>query len=120
VDPIAMLNAGHRDPVALTRLQHALERIAAIGPQRIADHVSAVCTYAIDRFDAAGITVLHGLRAEQRAGILLLQGEEAQVKRLEQQGVKVAFRGNGIRVGIHFYNSTADIDRLVETWQHAL
>lgn len=119
VDPIAMLNAGHRDPVALTRLQHALERIATIGPQRVADHVSAVCAYAIDRFDAAGITVLQGRRPEHRAGILLLQGEEAQVKRLEQQGVKVAFRGNGIRVGIHFYNSTADIDRLVEMWQDA-
>lgn len=116
VDPIAMLNAGHRDPVALTRLQHALEQIAAVGPQRIADHVSALCTYAITRFDTAGITVLHGREAEQRAGILLLQGEEAQVERLAAHGVKVAFRGSGIRVGIHFYNTTADIDRLVEVW----
>ena len=117
VDPIAMLNAGHRDPVALTRLEHALDRIAAIGPQRIADHVSALGSYAIDQFDDAGITVLQGRRPEHRAGILLLKGEEAQVKRLERQGVKVAFRGNGIRVGIHFYNSTADIDRLVENWE---
>ncbi|HRF82591.1 MAG TPA: aminotransferase class V-fold PLP-dependent enzyme [Flavobacteriales bacterium] len=116
VDPIAMLNAGHRDPVALTRLQHALERIAAVGPQRIADHVSALCGYAIERFDTAGIAVLHGRVAEQRAGILLLQGEEAQVERMAEYRVKVAFRGSGIRVGIHFYNNTADIDRLVEVW----
>jgi len=116
VDPIALLNAGHRDPVALVRLQHALERIAAIDPKRIADHVSALCGYAIERFDTAGIKVLHGREAEQRAGILLLQGEEAQVERLGAQGVKVAFRGKGIRVGIHFYNNTADIDRLVEVW----
>lgn len=116
VDPIAMLNAGHRDPVALTRLQDALQRIASIGQERIAAHVSALCAYAIDRFDAAGITVLHGRREDQRAGILVLQGDEAQVKRLEEHGVKVAFRGNGIRVGIHFYNSAADIDRLVEVW----
>ena len=116
VDPVAMLNAGHRDPVSLVRLQDALEQIAAIGPQRIADHVSALCDHAIERFDAAGITVLHGRDADRRAGILLLQGDEAQVKRLEERGVKVAFRGKGIRVGIHFYNSTADIDRLVEVW----
>ena len=116
VDPIAMLNAGHRDPVALTRLQDALERIAAIGPLQIAHHVSALCSYAIERFDAAGIAVLHGRDADRRAGILVVQGEEAQVKRLEEHGVKVAFRGKGIRVGIHFYNNTADIDRLVEVW----
>ena len=116
VDPIAMLNAGHRDPVALTRLQDALARIAAIGPEHIAAHVSALCTYALDRFDTAGITVLHGRQAEQRAGILVLQGDEARVKRLEEQRVKVAYRGKGIRVGIHFYNNTADIDRLVEVW----
>ncbi len=116
VDPIPMLNAGHRDPVALTRLQDALQRIAAIGPERIAAHVSALCTYAVDRFDAAGITVLHGRRADQRAGILVLQGDEAQVKHLEQHGVKVAFRSAGVRVGIHFYNTTADMDRLVEGW----
>jgi len=116
VDPIAMLNAGHRDPVAVTRLQDALARIAAIGPERIAAHVSALCTYALDRFDAAGIPVLHGRRADQRAGILVLQGDEARVKRLEEQRVKVAYRGKGIRVGIHFYNNAADIDRLVEVW----
>jgi selenocysteine lyase/cysteine desulfurase len=116
VDPIAMLNAGHRDPVALTRLQDAMERIAAIGPQHIADHVNALCTYAMARFDAAGIPVLHGRQAEHRAGILVLQGDEARVKRMEEQRVKVAFRGKGIRVGIHFYNNAQDIDRLVEVW----
>lgn len=116
VDPIAMLNAGHRDPVALARLQDALERIAAIGPQRIADNVSALCTYAIERFDAAGISVLHGRDAARRAGILLVQGNEAQVKWMEEHRVKVAFRGKGIRVGIHFYNNEADIDRLLEVW----
>jgi selenocysteine lyase/cysteine desulfurase len=116
VDPIAMLNAGHRDPVAVTRLQDALERIAAIGPQRIAAHVSALCTCALERFDAVGIPVLHGRHADQRAGILVLQGDEARVKRLEEQRVKVAYRGKGIRVGIHFYNNEADIDRLVEMW----
>ncbi|MCU0319204.1 MAG: aminotransferase class V-fold PLP-dependent enzyme [Flavobacteriales bacterium] len=117
VDPIAMLNAGHRDPVALTRLQDALERIATIGPQRIAGHVNALCTYAIACFDAAGIPVLHGRDAAQRAGILQVQGDEAQVKHLEEHRVKVAFRGKGIRVGIHFYNTEADIDRLVEVWE---
>ena len=116
VDPIAMLNAGHRDPVALTRLQDALQRITAIGPERIAAHVSALCTYALERFDAAGITVLYGHRPEQRAGILVLQGDEARVKRLEEQRVKVAYRDKGIRVGIHFYNNAQDIDRLVEVW----
>ncbi len=115
-DVIANLNGGHRDPIALSRLEDALQRIATIGPQRIADHVSALCTYAIGKFDAARITVIHGRDADRRAGILLLKGDEAQVNKLAHHGVRVAFRGAGIRVGIHFYNNTADIDRLVEVW----
>lgn len=115
-DAIAQLNGGHRDPVALTRLSNALQRAAAIGPQRIADHVSALCTYAIDAFDAAGIPVLLGRDPAQRAGIVLLDGDERRVQRLAEHGVRVAFRGAGVRVGIHFYNNTEDIDRLVEVW----
>ncbi len=116
VDLMALLNGGHRDPVALVRLQDALERIATIGPQAIAEHIDALCTYAIARFDAAGIPILHGRDTAQRAGILLLQGDEARVKMLEQQGVKVAFRGAGIRVGIHLYNNEADVERFEEVW----
>jgi selenocysteine lyase/cysteine desulfurase len=116
VDAMALLNGGHRDPVALTRLHDALERVATIGPQPIADHLSTLCSYAIARFDAAGISILNGRDPAKRAGILLLQGDEARVKMLEQQGVKVAFRGSGIRVGIHFYNNEADVDRLVDAW----
>jgi selenocysteine lyase/cysteine desulfurase len=116
VDVTALLNAGHRDPIALTRLQDALERIATIGTQAIAEQLDALCSYAIARFDAAGIPVLNGRDPAQRAGILLLQGDEQRVKRLEQQGVKVAFRGAGIRVGIHLYNNEADVERLVEVW----
>lgn len=116
IDAMSQLNAGHRDPIALFRLEDALERIATIGPQPIAEHVSALCTYAIGKFDAAGITVLNGRDAAHRAGILLLHGDEQRVNKLAQHGVRVAFRGAGIRVGIHFYNTEADIDRLVEVW----
>ncbi len=115
-DPMALLNSGHRDPIALTRLQDALQRIADIGPQRIAGHVSGLCSYALAKFEAAGITVVHGRDPEHRAGILVLQGDEQRVNKLAQQGVRVAYRGAGIRVGIHFYNTEEDIDRLVAVW----
>ena len=50
----------------------------------------------------------HDVVCTRRAG--------SRVKHLEQHGVKVAFRGAGVRVGIHLYNTRADIDRLVEGW----
>ena len=35
---------------------------------------------------------------------------------MAEHGVKMALGGKGIRVGIYFNNSTADIDRLVVVW----
>lgn len=116
VDPIAYLNAGHRDPVAFTRAKHALERIGRLGTPRIAAYVDALCTRAVAKCDEAGITVLNGRSPDHRAGILLLAGDEAKVNSLARQGIRVALRGAGIRVGIHFYNTAADIERLVEAW----
>jgi selenocysteine lyase/cysteine desulfurase len=114
VDPIQLLSAGHRDPAAMVRLHDALERMDAIGLDLIAERVHVLCAYAIARFDAAGITVLNGRAPDQRGGILMIAGDEALTARLLHKKVQVAQRGAGIRVGIHYYNTKQDIDRLVD------
>jgi selenocysteine lyase/cysteine desulfurase len=114
VDPIQLLSAGHRDPVAMVRLHDALERMDAIGLDAIAERVNALCDHGIARFDAAGITVLNGRAPDQRGGILMIAGDEALASRLLHKKVQVAQRGAGIRVGIHYYNTKHDIDRLVD------
>lgn len=114
MDPFAQLSKGHRDPVALVRLGHALERMVRAGLPAIADRTSTLCDHAIARFDAVGIAVLHGREPKHRAGILMIEGDAKTVELLTAAKVQVAQRGAGIRLGVHYYNNEQDIERLVE------
>ncbi len=114
VDPVPAITGGHNDPVALVRLAHALERMERIGITAITERVIGLFTYAVDRLDDAGVKILNGRDPIGRAGILMIEGDEELLAGLKEKGVQVALRGQGIRIGIHYYNSTMDIDRLVE------
>ena len=113
-DPIAQLTGGHTDPVAFTRLGDALERYAAHGPEAIAKRVDLLCDHAVNALDAAGVRVLNGRDPEHRAGILMIEGDQLRLSKLHAQGIQVVLRGKGIRLGIHFYNTAEDNDRLVD------
>lgn len=113
-EALQLIARGHTDPVAFSRLQHALERYMAIGPEAIASRVEALCTYAVEALDGIGVQVLSGRSAEGRAGILIIEGDAHRLDRLSRSGVSAMLRGAGIRIGIHYYNTQADIDSLVE------
>lgn len=118
IDPMAALGGGHFDPVAGSRLGDALDRITQLGPTAIRDRVQELCEHAVRELDAIGVALLHGRDQRSRAGILLIEGGQKRLALLTQRGIQVALRGKGIRVGIHFYNTVADIDRLVEALKH--
>jgi selenocysteine lyase/cysteine desulfurase len=114
VDPVTRLTGGHTDPAAFMRLGDALERYQAHGPEAIAKRVDLLCDHAVNALDAAGVRVLNGRDPMQRAGILMIEGDRHRLSKLHGHGVQVAMRGKGIRLGVHFYNTTEDLDRLVE------
>jgi selenocysteine lyase/cysteine desulfurase len=114
IDPISAITGGHNDPVALVRLAHALERMERIGVAAIAERVNGLFEYAVDELDRIGVKVLNGRDPACRAGILMIEGDEALLSRSKEKGIRVALRGQGIRVGIHYYNTVMDIDRLVK------
>lgn len=112
-DCVPALSDGHLDPVALVRLGHALERSLALGMDAVASRVRTLCDLAVDRLDSAGVQLLNGRDAASRGGILIIAGGPEQLARMQQSGVQAQVRGAGIRVGFHFYNNEADVERLV-------
>jgi selenocysteine lyase/cysteine desulfurase len=43
-----------------------------------------------------------------------LKGDEKLLEYLKQKDILAACRGDGIRVGFHFYNTTKDVDKLLD------
>lgn len=111
---VQALGEGHMDPVALVRLSHALQRSNSWGVETAFGRVKELCDRAVVKIQSAGIRVLHGTDAGHRAGILILEGDKVRQQYLEQHGCPTQLRGAGLRIGIHFYNNEADVDRFVE------
>lgn len=117
--PAQLLMPGHTDPIAFLRLKDALEDVTALGVGRIAERVRMLTDHAVQQLEGIGIPVLGGRDAGHRAGILIIAGDESRVRYLEGKGIRCMPRGKGVRIGPHWYNTQADIDKLVEVLRTA-
>jgi cysteine desulfurase / selenocysteine lyase len=98
-----------------------------LGKAAIAEHVHTLADYLIAELNGAGIRLVTNFEREKRAGIVTFDIGSAErnrqlTKRLEQNHVLVSVRYSagvgGVRVCCHFYNSLADIDKLMGVARH--
>jgi cysteine desulfurase/selenocysteine lyase len=93
----------------------AVDFIAAIGIEAIAERVLALNMYLTSRLTQAGIEVLSP-GGEQRSGeTLCAVAEPARAHAfLKERGIAVTPKPEGLRIATHFFNDETDIDRGVE------
>lgn len=95
----------------------AYENLHAIGLPTIRAHNLALSQIIIDRALAAGLTVHSPVDHAQRTGFVAVDfpGSEAACKQLIAERVKLDWRPNcGLRLGPHFYNTEAEVERLMD------
>ena len=103
-------------PVAFLA-QGGLEIISEVGPANIRTHQQDLIDYLIARADQAGLPVRTPRDRNARGGLVNVGvGPDAEkiCHALLDRDVCTDFRGDGIRVSPHFFNTTEDIDRLFE------
>ncbi len=115
-DAAAALELGHPPFAGVFALGAALDLIQEIGIERIAERIIELVRYLHDELDKAGMWVLSTRDEAHLSGIALVAADEphAVVAELRKRGIVVSTRGEGIRVSLHYYNDTSDIDRFVE------
>lgn len=112
--------AGGVNTLGLTALASSLGLIHELGINAIAEHGGTLAALVAD-----GIRRKRSLRlvsstdpAQRSALVVFTCGSHAQdaqlVQRLATQGIVVALRPLGVRVSPHFYNTEADVQRLLE------
>lgn len=97
--------------------QGGLDIISEVTPQRIRERQGELTDYVIARSDRAGIPVRTPRDRGARGGVVNIGvGPEAEkiCHALLERDVCTDFRGDGLRVSPHFFNTEADIDRLFE------
>jgi kynureninase len=97
--------------------RNAYRNLLEIGVDRIRGHNLALCRIIIDRALAAGLTVHSPLADEQRTGFVAVdfEGSEQACKALINERYKLDWRPNcGLRIGPHFYNTEAEVERMMD------
>ena len=95
----------------------AYENLHAIGLDRIRAHNLALARIIIERAQARGLTVHSPLADDQRTGFVAVDfpASEAASKQLIAEHFKLDWRPNcGLRLGPHFYNTEAEVHRLMD------
>jgi selenocysteine lyase/cysteine desulfurase len=114
--------------VALYGLGASLETLLDVGPQLIEQRIKSLTDHLIDGLWARGYRIISPVEAwEERSGIVTFDHSEHDLadvhERLREAGVMVDSRyspgvtspyPSGIRVSPHFYNTTEEIDYLLE------
>jgi len=103
--------------------QGGLDVISEVGPQSIRSRQQELVDYVIARADEAGLPVRTPRDRNARGGMVNLGvGTEAEkvCHALLERDVCTDYRGDGIRVSPHFFNSEEDVDRLFAALREVL
>lgn len=97
--------------------REAYRPLHEIGIHNIRAHNLALCQIIIDRAQAAGLTVHSPLEHEQRTGFVAVEFETSKhaSAQLIAEHYKHDWRpGCGLRLGPHFYNTQAEVERMMD------
>lgn len=105
--------------LSLAAFNASAELIRAAQPERTARHTRDLTERVLRGAMAKGYAVTSSLDARHRSQIVSFStgdhdADAAVVAHLAERHVAVSLRGKGVRVSPYFYNTDADVDRLVE------
>jgi len=96
----------------------SLDIIEQAGVEKIEKHTLALADLLVDRLQTKGYLVRSSLKPRERSSIISFAHEkhdsEQILQRLSEAKVVVSLRAGAIRVGVHLFNNTDDIEQLIE------
>jgi cysteine desulfurase/selenocysteine lyase len=110
---------GSLNVVGLLGMAAALELLLSVGLDTIEDRILALTDFLIAGLEARGCQITSPIaHRRERSGIVCFQhpgmASDELAERLQAADVVVSLRGNVIRVSPHFYNTEADLGRLLD------
>lgn len=107
------LEPGHQAVINFGSLAFSISRMKGIGMGRVETYLTGLVAEAKVAFTDLGLLQPEVVEREIHSPIFNLQTEESVFGRLKDNGILGSWRGNGIRVSFHYYNSREDLQRLL-------
>ncbi|WP_209404005.1 aminotransferase class V-fold PLP-dependent enzyme [Pseudozobellia sp. WGM2] len=105
---------GHLDTLNFGSLKFSLEYLEGLGMAEIENHLQHLSKKAKKAFTDLHLLDKATVERNDHSTIFNIKGDDALYQKLTEQGVLCSQRGAGIRFSFHFYNTEAEIDKLVK------
>lgn len=115
-DAMRFMLSGNFNLFGFRGLMGCLEYILNLTVRELAERVLYLSGYLIEGIKRLGVEVVTPEERERRSGIVLFRTNKLDeiFEELKRRGIVTAKRSGGIRVSPHFYNSTGELDKLIE------
>ncbi len=110
---VGRMEPGHQDTLNYGSLGQAIQWMETIGIKAIEEKNKALSKAAHQRFKALGWLDEIAAERENHSTIFNITGTEELFNQLKKHNILASYRGKGIRVSFHFYNSLDDLEKLI-------
>lgn len=104
---------GHQETLSHGTLGQSLEFLRVQGLQNVQQHVQRLSTIAHEELGNRNLLLPQVANRTERSSLINIQVSPERHASFMEAGVKCFPRGTGIRIGIHLYNTEADISHLL-------
>lgn len=104
---------GHPNIFGLTVLESAIRHKQELGVSAIQAHNMELTQLFLDNIKDLPVKIIGDYGTEHRSSIVIMKDEDGLGDWIKQHGIVITQRNGLLRVGIHYYNTEADVMALV-------
>lgn len=105
---------GHQDTLNYGSLGVAIDVIHQLGMKTIDEKIKHINGKAKEAFAERGLISKSIINRKNHGSFFNITGDEQLVVKLRDEGILAIARGEGVRVGFHYFNTEDDLARLLE------
>lgn len=105
---------GHQDALNYGSIAQAINFQEYIGKNLLYKQIKSISELAKESFVELGLLSNNTLLRQNHSSIFNLQLDKDVFKKLQENNIACSLRGNGIRVGFHYYNTKEDLEHLLQ------
>ncbi len=111
---IGRFEPGHQDTLNYGSLGVAIDLINEIGIETIDTHIKQLASKAKKAFIERDLLEKSIVSRKEHSSIFNIKGDQSLIDLLYEKGIICMARGEGIRIGFHYFNTEEDLEALLD------